>query len=467
MILPSSPEQRLGASFRDPSGFLFSRQGVLYRQVNQVYRPQYEQLMSSGLYAQLVSLGLLIPHQELDTEAAEPAEAYRVIQPETLPFISYPYEWCFSQLKDAALATLKIQKLALEKGMLIKDASAYNIQYKDGKPLLIDTLSFDSYREGEPWVAYRQYCQHFLAPLALMSYRDIRLSQLLRVHLDGVPLDLASKLLPRRTRYSFGLAAHIHLHASAQKRYADKAADKPGSSHRVSKLSLLGLIDNLEGITRKLNWTPAGTEWGDYYTASAGHYTPRAIQHKQQVVSEFMARLQAGTVWDLGANTGDYSRLASQQGLFTLAMDVDPAAVEVGYLRMKAGAEQHFLPLVMDFTNPSPSLGWHSHERLSLLERGPADVVMALAFIHHLAISNNVPFTLLADYLHDMGHWLIIEWVPKQDLQVQLLLSSRPDIFTEYNQTGFEAAFSRFFKIHDRVSLVDSERQLYLMEKIT
>src|SRR6185369_7393711 len=221
-----SNKGQLSASFRDPSGFLFSRDGVLYRQVNRKYEQEYTRLMESGLYDKLVKGGLLIPHIEADQPTVEfdsiPQEfqAFKVIQPERVAFISYPYEWSFGELKDAALATLSIQRRALRFGMSLKDASAYNIQFVRGKATLIDTLSFETYNEGEPWVAYRQFCQHFLAPLALMSLKDVRLSQLLRVYIDGVPLDLASELLPPTTRFNFGLLTHIHLHAGAQKKYA-------------------------------------------------------------------------------------------------------------------------------------------------------------------------------------------------------------------------------------------------------
>jgi hypothetical protein len=279
-----SSEMREGASFRDPSGFLFTRQGVLYRQVNQEYRTHYDLLMSSGLYTRLVGMGLLIPHDEVAEQPQESEVAYRVIRPEPLEFVSYPYEWSFSQLKDAALATLAIQKQSLEAGMVLKDASMYNIQFFHGKPVLIDTLSFEMYREGEPWVAYRQFCQHFLASLALMAHTDVRLSQLLRVYIDGIPLDLASRLLPRRTRYGLGLATHIHLHAAAQKRYADKSTAKVGSTRKMSKVSFMGLMDSIESTTRKLSWKPAGTEWGDYYAASSGHYSTAAFEHKKQLV---------------------------------------------------------------------------------------------------------------------------------------------------------------------------------------
>ncbi len=196
-------DEPVAASFRDPSGFLFSRNGALYRQINRVYADDYDHLISSGLYDQLVKSGLLIPHREVSEKPVYPELAVKVIQPELVPFISYPYEWSFSQLKDAALATLAIQKRSIKAGMSLKDASAYNIQFINGKPTLIDTLSFEIYKEGKPWDAYRQFCQHFLAPLALMARVDVRLGQLLRVFIDGIPLDLASRLLPASTRAKF------------------------------------------------------------------------------------------------------------------------------------------------------------------------------------------------------------------------------------------------------------------------
>jgi hypothetical protein len=460
----SSSDLRLGASFRDPSGFLFTHNGVLYRQINRAYQEHYDHLVSSKLYAKLVYAGLLIAHEEVDIAPLEPELAYRVIKPEPVPFISYPYEWSFSQLQDAAMVTLAIQKLALEAGMVLKDASAYNIQFHHGKPVLIDTLSFEIYREGDPWVAYRQFCQHFLAPLAMMSYQDVRLSQLLRIYIDGIPLDLASQLLPRRTRFNMGLATHVHLHAAAQKRYANQAIAKTRGARKMSKLSFLGLMDSLENTTRKLTWKPSGTEWADYYQASSSHYSQTAFDHKKKLVSQFLERLNPGIAWDMGANTGEFSRLIAEKGYPTIAFDIDPAAVEQNYLLVRQNNEARMLPLIMDFTNPSPPLGWHNQERRSLLERAPADLLLALAFIHHMAIANNVPLQSLAKYLHDLGSWLIIEWVPKEDSQVQKLLANRQDIFTDYNVGGFEASFERYFSIREKTPITDSPRVIYLME---
>ena len=257
---------RLGGSFRDPSGFLFRQKGVLYRQVNLGYQKAYDKLLSSGLYESLVKDGLLIPHAESSEKPLDKGIAYKVIQPEPVPFISYPYEWSFSQLKDAALVTLKIARLALDKGMILKDASAYNIQFVDGKPLLIDTLSFDNYREGKAWDGYRQFCQHFLAPLALATLVDIRLTQFLRVYIDGIPLGLASQLLPGKTKLDLsGLGMHIHMHARAQKQYADDTS-VGNSGIQLNKAALVNLYKSLEKTIRTLKWEPKGTEWGEYYS---------------------------------------------------------------------------------------------------------------------------------------------------------------------------------------------------------
>ena len=233
-------------SFRDPSGFMFQREGVWYRQVNPSYQADYDRLMASGLYQELVAGGLLIPHQEVALELASTDGAYKVLQPEALQFISNPYEWSFGQLKAAALATLAAQKIAFEHGMTLKDASAYNIQFVDDRAVLIDTLSFEQYREGSVWTAYRQFCQHFLAPLALMAYTDIRLSQLLRVYIDGVPLDLAAKLLPLGSRLRLSLLMHIHLHARSQEKHAGQppvisGSDRQsGNGHPEAKLGSSG-----------------------------------------------------------------------------------------------------------------------------------------------------------------------------------------------------------------------------------
>jgi hypothetical protein len=448
------------SSFRDPSGFLYFRNGQLLRQVNMKYKSDYDMLMKTSLFDELVNNGLLISHEKESVKLAlKKSIAYKVIRPEVIPFVSYPYEWSFSQLKDAALLTLEIQKIAMEKGMSLKDASAYNVQFKDGKPVFVDTLSFEKYKKGEPWVAYRQFNQHFLAPLALMVKKDVRLNNLLRLYIDGIPLDLASKLLPFGTRLSFPLLIHIHLHATSQQRYSDKKVKKAS----VSEKGLMGIIDSLKKAIELLNWEAKGTEWGEYYDFT--NYTKEGFEHKKELVKKYVKKTKAKNVWDLGANTGVFSFIASGLGAFTVSMDYDEAAIEKAYLHCKKEKEGNILPLKMDLTNPSPGIGWENEERKSLLERGPADTVLALALIHHLAISNNLPFVKIAEFFTKIGEYIVIEFVPKNDSQVQKLLRNREDVFDDYEINSFEKGFGKYFKILDKESIKESKRVLYLLKK--
>lgn len=450
----------IGASFRDPSGFIFLHDHLIHRQVNHLYATQYDYLMNSELYDALTQAGLLITHREVDLTLAQSDSAYKVIQPEAIPLITYPYEWCFGQLKDAALATLKIQNIALRHGMILKDASAYNIQFLNGRPVLIDTLSFEIYQEGQVWEAYRQFCQHFLAPLALMSYKDIRLGKLSRLHMDGVPLDLAVSLLPKRAWLKLGLFLHLYLHNRAQSRNQTTTSQQ---SRDISKQALLNIIDSLTTTIRSLDWKPDQTAWADYYQGDSYHEA--GFEAKKAIVGQYLDRITPQNVWDLGANTGVFSRLCSERGIPTVAWDVDPGAVELNYREMKRQKERNLLPLIIDLSNPSPGIGWANDERESFIERGKVDLVLALALIHHLAITNNVPLPRIAKFMSTLTDWLIIEFVPKEDPKVQTLLASRQDIFDDYTRAGFENAFADFFTIVDAADIKDSTRRVYLMRK--
>jgi ribosomal protein L11 methylase PrmA len=451
----------LPGSFRDPSGAVFLRDGVIYRRVHAVYQADYDHLMGSGLYQALVTHRLLVPHEEAPADDSHPAEVYRILQPEPIPFISFPYEWCFSQLKDAALATLRIQELALDHGMCLKDASAYNIQFRDGRPILIDTLSFERLRVGEPWVAYRQFCRHFLAPLVLMARADVRLGRLLPSFIDGLPLDLASRLAPWRTRLNPGLYLHLHLHARMEQRLADRPG---GACHRpVSPNALRGLTSSLQSTVARLRWNPPATAWGDYHPQTS--YSAAAAASKREIVTGFVRQVAPRNVWDVGANAGDYSRIASDGGIPTLAFDFDPAAVEKNYLDVRRNKETRLLPLLLDLANPSPAIGWANQERESLLARGPADMALALAIIHHLALSNNVPLGALAEFFATLCRWLVIEFVPKDDPQVQGMLAWREDVFPDYTEEAVRREFSRRFTIESSQPIADSPRTLHLMRR--
>jgi hypothetical protein len=452
----------LSGSFRDPSGFVFTRDDVLYRQIDRRHAEHYDFFMSSGLYAALADDRLLIPHEEVSVSIAARPGAYRVIRPELIPFISYPYEWCFGQLRDAALTTLAVQRRAMAFGMSLRDASAFNVQFLAGRPILIDTLSFERLPEGRPWVAYRQFCQHFLAPLALARFRDVRLLQMTRVHIDGIPLDLAVDLLPFRARLRLPLLLHLFMHARSQRRHeSDTSRRELPRTRQFSPRAFLGLIDSLEAAVRRQRTAAGTSHWARYYEGDS--YEPEALQHKQRLVEEMLDSARPDRVWDLGANTGLFSRLAATRGAMTVSFDLDPAAVDSNYRRIRADEEQNLLPLVLDVTNPSPAIGWANAERMTLAERGPVDLVLALALIHHLAFGNNIPLSSVAAFLGGLTTWLVIEFVPKDDPKVRMLLSTREDVFSEYTEDGFRKAFLKHFEIVRREPIAGSIRVLYLM----
>lgn len=452
------------ASFRDPSGYIFIRDGVVYRQINRGGQSDYEQMLTSGLYDALATSGDLVKHEEVDVSLSPDGRGVRVIRPERIGFISYPYEWSFSQLKDAARLTLRLQKTAIAHGMALKDATPFNVVFSNGRAVWIDTLSFENLKP-EPWVAYAQFCQMFLAPLALMAKVDIRLQQLLKSSIDGVPLDLASRLLPASSRLRPGLLMHLHLHAAAQRRLTttDGSTLANRSAKPFSRSALAGLIDNLAGTVERLEWAGAQTTWGHYYEAT--NYTDAAFAHKRRIVESALDRLTPRTVWDLGANDGTFSRLASTRGIPTVAFDIDPVAVERNYRRAVQEGDRHILPLLLDLTNPSGKYGWANEERDALADRGPADMALVLALVHHLAIGHNVPLERIAAYLARLARAVVIEFVPKADSQVQRLLASRVDIFESYTQQGFERAFSTVFDIEEAIPVRDAVRTIYIMRR--
>ena len=458
--MPQKESNQLTASFRDSSGFVYRQDGIIHRQVNNSYRAAFDKLINSGLYKELIAKGLLISHKEI--KPPKNSSAYKILEPEQIPFISYPYEWCFSQLKDAALVTLKIQQIALAHGMTLKDASAYNIQFLRGRPVLIDTLSFELYEAGRPWIAYRQFCQHFLAPLALMAKVDLRLGTLSQHYIDGVPLDLASRLLPRSSRWSMGLAMHIHWHAKSQEQHADEqkalSAQKP-----VPINQLLAIVTNLEATVKSLKPVAQKTEWQDYYDHT--NYVDAAEEHKKSLIKSWLKELQPSSVWDMGANDGTFGRLAAAKKILTVASDIDPRAVERGYQQTKIDKEEFLLPLIVDMTNPSPGIGWANAERESFLNRCSFDVTLCLALIHHLSISNHLPFTYLAELFAKHTKNLIIEFVPPEDSNAHRLLITREDALLNYKLDAFEAAFKKYFVTKKRQSIKESVRVLYLMER--
>lgn len=449
-------------SFRDPSGFIYERDGVLLRQVNRSYSQHWDSLTQSGLLDRLVADGMLIDAKPADLGLAATPDAVAVLQPERVPLVSYPYEWSFSQLREAARLTLAIMRRALDAGFWLKDASAFNVQFLEGKPIFIDTLSFEPYREGEPWPGYGQFCRHFLAPLALSDLVHPNCLKLLTAHIDGIPLDLASRALPWATKLRAGLAAHIHLHALATSNAQSSGRSKRG---QVSKQALLGMIDSLQASVDKLRPPNVPTRWGDYY----GHtnYSNSAFEAKKAIVGELLSLIQPrpSMVWDLGANTGVFSEVAAKTAEHVVAWDGDPIAVEAAYRKWKGEGRTNLLPLVQDFANPSPALGWACRERKAFGERAPADATLSLALVHHLAIGNNVPLPEVARWLASLGEWAIVEFVPKTDSQVVEMLAAREDVFPTYSPEGFSHAFGGQFEEVTSRPVPETQRTIHLFRR--
>ena len=450
-------EARLPGSFRDPAGHVFLQDGIVYRRIHAAGIASYRQLIDSGLYAALVAGRLLVSHEE----GVSDPDGGIVLRPQQIPMVSYPYEWSLSQLRDAALVTLRAQKTALRFGMVLKDASAFNVQFLDGRPILVDTLSFEPYRGGG-WVAYRQFCQHFYAPLAVAAAHDPRLLRLESLFIDGLPLAVASSLLPRVSYVRPGPLFHIHLHAKAEQKWSrgTPAPVRP-EAQSSSTRAVEALTESLERAVSSVSWT-SRSSWSEYYEAGES-YSSQAFAAKAAIVNGWIAQVAPTRVWDLGANTGHFSKAAAERGALAIAFDSDPACVDTLYREVREQRITGVLPLVLDLANPSTGIGWAGDERMSLEARGPADLLLALAVTHHLAIGNNVPLPSIADYFSRLGRRLIVEFVPKADPMVQQMLRSREDVFSDYGEAAFERAFGARFTIDARSVVAPSDRVLYLM----
>lgn len=450
------------ASFRDPSGYVFYENDKVYRFIHSSYRKDFELLIQSGLYDALRKDRKLIAIEETDISSPSGGT---IIQVEKVEFISYPYEWCFSQYQEAALLTLDLMERALEFDIWLKDASAYNIQFHNGNPVLIDLFSFEQYPEGSPWVAYRQFCQHFLSPLLLMSKVDMGLGSMMKNYIDGIPLDITSKLLPFRCKLSPQINMHIFMQAKYQKKYEDYGRkteiDKNKSVSILTRNRLKNLISSLKDVVTSLSLAGENSEWANYYDDT--NYSKDSLYEKKDIIERFAEKISPQSMCDFGANKGEFSRIKNVDLKNIISCDIDYIAVDKNYRINKEKGLHHILPLRIDLTNPSPAIGWANVERKSFIDRCDVDLGLALALIHHLAISNNVPLENCASLFASMTQYLVIEWVPKEDSQVQRLLATREDIFDKYNQTEFENEFSKYFKILEKKQVTGSKRVIYLM----
>ncbi len=451
----------LASSYRDPSGFMFVKNGVLYRQVNKNFHDHFDHFISSGCYQHLTSKQLLVTHTEADLSLAATEEAYKILQPTFIPFISYSYEWSFDMLKDAALLTLQIAKETLQYECILKDATPFNIQFVNGKPVFIDTLSFEKYDETKPWIAYRQFCECFLSPMLLMHYSKQSLQALQLAYPDGIPLNITKSLLPWRSKLSVHTYLHIHLHAKLAARQNTNSTEKKAP---FNKQKLLNLLNSFETLIKSLHWKNDSSTWAHYYDEASQRNN--YLEQKRNIINNWLSQLQSvKTAADLGANDGEFSKLLAAKNIQTIATDFDAAAINRLYLQVKKEGNTNILPLLLDLAWPSPAIGVNNNERTSFFERTKVDLAFALALIHHLCIGKNIPFEKVVPMFAGITNYLIIEFVPKTDEKVQLMLRNREDIFSRYTEEEFVKAFSHSFTIIKKETVAESGRTLYLLQK--
>jgi len=450
--MTSRTEGFLASSFRDPAGRVMRLHGVLYRSVTPSGLEDYKLFTSSGLAKELVDNQMLVPFHEAGQLGED-----KLLQLEELPFVSYPYEWCFGQLLDAAKLTVRIALAALQKGMILKDASAFNVAWHWGKPIFIDHGSFTRYQDGQPWQAYQQFVTHFLGPLMLMCFQDLRYLEFFRNHLEGFPLDFISRNLPLSTWFRLGPLIHIHLHSRFQKNHSNRRSLQPVRAPRMPRNRLQAMLQDLLELLNDLKTPREITEWCNYYQDT--NYSKRAFDHKKQLVEEFVAQQHPDKTIDFGANDGTFSFLAAKHSRLVIAADFDPIALQNLYVEARTDYPGVY-PILQNLHNPSPALGILNAERESFLTRAKGDLALGLALLHHLRIGNNWTLQQCLELFTQTAPNALLEFVPKSDSQVQRLLRSRPDICSDWDLPAFLNICHRYYRECDCIPIVDSGRIL-------
>lgn len=454
-------------SFRDPRGRVYASGKRIYRTVEKIAAADFDFMRANPAFLALVNAGRVLGFESVDRSVlGEPiAAASHVVEQPHIPFVSYPYEWTFSALKHAALLHLDVQMQALEGGIALSDATAYNIQYRGPDPVFIDLLSFRRYAEGEIWTGHRQFCEQFLNPLLLQAKTGVLYNAWYRGAQEGIPAADLRRVLPWRSKLSANILLHVVAQSALQKSSA--GAKMTGSTLKAAqfpKASYMRMLQKLHAWIRTLQ--PLGvnkTVWQDY--AGNHSYESDEVAQKKQFISEFAAAVKPDMLWDIGCNTGDYSAAALDGGArYVVGFDFDAGALESAFARARAG-KLNFLPLMLDGANPSSGQGWNEHERKGLGERATADAIVALAYIHHIAIARNVPLDDLVDWLIRLAPQGVIEFVPKQDPMVVRLLQLREDIFPNYTEEHFIHCINKRARIVAQKTVTQSGRKLVWYER--
>jgi hypothetical protein len=433
----------------------------------------FRALSADGLsdFEAVQAAGLLDDERVVRTERAETTEALRgllvhepagVLRHERIPFVSYPYEWTFSMLQDAALVQLDLLLAALEHDMVLKDSTPYNVQFKGARPVFVDVGSWERRREGEPWVGYRQFCMLYLYPLLLQAAKDVPFHPWMRGAIDGITPSQMRSLLSFRDRFRRGLFTNVFLHARLEKRYADRPQEVKDEVKRVGlkKEILVANVRKMRKLVGRLSWDPPEGVWTAY--GERNTYTDDDAGRKDEFVRSVATSRHWDLVWDIGANNGRYSRIAAEGASTVVAVDADQGPVELLYRDLRNEGDEKILTLTMNLADPSPGLGWRGLERRSMPDRGKPDLVLALALIHHVAISANVPVKEFVDWLASLECALVIEFPTREDPMVKKLLApKREGLHPDYELGYFERCLGEAFEIERQERLESGTRVLY------
>lgn len=458
-------------SFRDRNGRVYLVGERVIRGLSQSALDNFDLLAATTFYREAVSAGTLVETWRLPKDDVPLTESVRAqwagfVEHRRLPVITYPYEWTFGMLKDAAALQLELLEAAIRAGITTKDATPYNFQFDAGRPVFIDIPSFEKLERGSPWTGYRQFCEMFLFPLMIQAYKGIDFQPLLRAGIDGIPLQTAAGLFGLRDRLRSGVLSHIWLQSKLDKRYSasDMHVRKDLASAGFNEEMILANIRRLGKLVQRLDWNGSGSEWGEY--ESFHNYTSADQALKESFIEECTAASGAQRVWDIGCNTGRYARIAARHAEQVIAMDKDHFAVERLYRESRSQGAEHVIPILQDIANPSPNWGWRNRERLDLVSRVRPQLVLCLALIHHVVISANVPVKEFIDWLANTTDQLIIEYVSREDEKVQILLRNKSEAYADYSRASLEAALSDHFTIDRTVTLGSGNRFLYWCRRV-
>jgi hypothetical protein len=457
-------------SFRDRDGRIYRSGERIYRGLSENALADYWKLEGKTFFRQFTEAGKLVPTTEIPAEEVPLPEAEKArwagfLEHERIPVISYPYEWSFGMLQDAALLTLDLLESAIRADMTLKDATPYNVQFRAGQPVFIDIPSFETLQPGATWSGYRQFCEMFLFPLMLQAYKGIDLQPMLRSRIDGVGVQTAAKLFSLRDRFRKGVFSHVWLQAKLDSRYGSTRRDVKTDlkSAGFSKELILANVRKTRKLVSRLSWDGEGSEWGAY--EEFHNYSESDHALKESFVEDCVRDSGAHTVWDIGANTGQFARIAARHARQVLAMDIDHFAVERMYRGGREDGIANVLPLVQNVCDPSPAWGWRNRERNDLLSRARPDLVLCLALIHHVVITANVPLDEFVDWLAGMTDRLVIEYVSRNDDKVKTLLRNKEDKYHDYTKEMLEAALDRQFATRKQLDLQSGNRSLYFCSR--